>query len=107
MPQAEQGGLIDTNGQPSKQAVDRISAAVFAKAYGNDQLIRLFAQAQDPEARLILSALAQVAPKMARLEGAGALDIRGVVTQAAEIAVNARRNGVSLARAAPTGWAMP
>jgi len=100
MPQTEQGGLIDTNGQPTKQAVDRISAAVFAKAYGNDQLVRLFAQAQDPEARIILSALAQVAPKMARLEGAGALDIRGVVTQAAEIAVNARREGKRLALAA-------
>ena len=100
MPQAEQGGLIDTDGQPTKQAVDRINAAVFAKAYGNDGLARLFAQAQDPEARLILSALAQVAPKMARLEGLGALDIREIVTQAAEIAVNARRDGKSLARAA-------
>ncbi|MBX9959490.1 MAG: hypothetical protein K2Y15_05080 [Burkholderiaceae bacterium] len=100
MPQAEQGGLLDTNGQPTKQAVDRISAAVFSRAYGNDQLVRLYAQAQDPEARLILSALAQVAPKMARLEGAGALDIRDVVTQAAEIAVNARRDGIALAKAA-------
>lgn len=100
MPQAEQGGLLDTNGQPTKQAVDRLNAAVFAKAYGNDDLVRLFAQAQDPEARNVLSALAQVAPKMARLEGAGALDIREVVAQAAEIAVNARRQGVALARMA-------
>ena len=100
MPQAEQGGLIDTNGQPTKQAVDRINAAVFAKAYGSDELVRLYAQAQDPEARNVLSALAQVAPKMARLEGAGALDIRGVVTQAAEIAVNARREGKALSLAA-------
>ena len=100
MPQSEQGGLLDTNGQPTKQAVDRISAAVFSRAYGNDQLVRLYAQAQDPEARLILSALAQVAPKMARLEGAGGLDIRDVVTQAAEIAVNARRDGIALAKAA-------
>lgn len=100
MPQAEQGGLIDTNGQPTKQAVDRINAAVFARAYGNDQLVRLFAQAQDPEARNVLSALAQVAPKMARLEGLGALDIRDVVTQAAEIAVNARREGKPMAQAA-------
>jgi len=60
MPQAEQGGLIDTRGQPTRQAVDRINAAMFAKAYGNDELIRLFAQAQDPEARNVLSALAQV-----------------------------------------------
>lgn len=100
MPQSEQGGLLDTNGQPTRQAMDRISAAVFSRAYGNDQLVRLYAQAQDPEARLILSALAQVAPKMARLEGAGALDIRDVVTQAAEIAVNARREGVPLAQVA-------
>ena len=100
MPKAEQGGLIDTNGQPSKQAVDRLQAAVFAKAYGNDQLVRLFAQAQDPEARLILSAMAQLAPKIARLEGAGALDIRPIIAQAAEIAVNARREGKSIALAA-------
>lgn len=100
MPPSERGGLIDTNGQPSRQAADRIQAAVFAKAYGNDGLVRLFAQAQDPEARLIMSALARVAPKMARLDGAGALDIRGIVSQAAEIAVNARRSGTSLAMAA-------
>ena len=80
--------------------MDRINAAVFAKAYGNDQLVRLYAQAQDPEARNVLSALAQVAPKMARLQGAGALDIRELVAQAAEIAVNARREGRPLALAA-------
>lgn len=100
MPAAEQGGLIDTNGQPTAQAADRLNAAIFARAYGNDALVRLYAQAADPEARLVLSALARVAPKMARLEGAGALDIRDVVAQAAEIAVNARRQGVPLARAA-------
>lgn len=100
MPQAEQGQLLDTNGQPTRQAVDRLSAAVFAKAYGNEALTRLYSQAQDPEARLVMSALAQVAPKMARLEGAGALDIRDVVAQAAEIAVNARRQGIAIAKAA-------
>lgn len=100
MPQAEQGSLLDTNGQPTKQAVDRLNAAIFAKAYNNDKLIRLYAQAQDAEARIVLSALAQVAPKMARLEGAGQMDIRQAVTDAAEIAVNARRNGLSITRAA-------
>lgn len=100
MPQSEQGQLLDTNGQPTRQAVDRLSAAVFAKAYGNEALTRLYSQAQDPEARLVMSALAQVAPKMARLEGAGALDVRDVVAQAAEIAVNARRQGIAIAKAA-------
>lgn len=100
MPQAEQGSLLDTNGQPTKQAADRLNAAIFAKAYANDKLIRLYAQAQDPEARIVLSALAQVAPKLARLEGAGALDIRQAITDAAEIAVTARRTGLSITRAA-------
>lgn len=100
MPQAEQGSLLDTNGQPTKQAVDRLNAAIFAKAYGNDQLIRLYAQAQNGEARNVLSALAQVAPKMARLAGAGHLDIRQVVTDAAEIVVNAVRKGLTITRAA-------
>lgn len=100
MPTSEQGGLLDNNGQPTRQAVDRVNAAVFAKAYGNDGLVRLYAQAQDPEARLILSALAQAAPAMSRLEGAGDLDIRELVTQAAEIAVNARRDGRTIQQAA-------
>lgn len=100
MPATEQGQLMDTNGRPTRQAVDRLNAAIFARAYGNDQLVRLYAQAQDPEARLVMSALAQVAPKMARLEGLGALDVREIVTQAAEIAVNARREGKSIGVAA-------
>ena len=101
MPVSEQNGLIDTNtGQPNRQAADRLNNAIFAKAYGSDQLIRLYAEAQDPEARVILMALARVAPKMVRLEGLGEFDIRDTVTQAAEIAVNARRNGVSLKVAA-------
>lgn len=37
---------------------------------------------------------------MARIEGVGYLDIRDLVAQAAEIAVNARREGVALATAA-------
>lgn len=100
MPQAEHGALLDTNGQPTRQAIDRLNAAVFSRAYGNDGLVRLYAQAQDPEARLVLSALARLAPKMARLEGAGALDFRDVVAQAAELAVNARRAGRRIADAA-------
>lgn len=100
MPTSEQGAMLDNNGQPTRQAVDRAHAAVFAAAYSNDGLVRLYAQAQDPEARIIMSALAQAAPQMARLEGAGDLDIRELVTQAAEIAVNARRDGRTIQQAA-------
>jgi hypothetical protein len=99
MPETERGGLID-NGKPSAQAFDRLRAAVFAKAYKNDELIRIYSQSEDAEVRSIFSALAKVAPKMSRLEGAGDLDIRGIVTSAAELALNARRSGVPIMRAA-------
>jgi hypothetical protein len=99
MPETERGGLID-NGKPSAQAFDRLRAAVFAKAYKNDELIRIYSQSEDAEVRSIFSALAKVAPKMSRLEGAGDFDIRGIVTSAAELALNARRSGVPIMRAA-------
>lgn len=96
MPQAEQASLIDTDGSPTRQAVDRLNAAIFSAAYDSDALVRLYAQATDPEARNVMSALAQAAPGMARLRGAGALDIRELIAQAAEQAVNARRRGIKL-----------
>jgi hypothetical protein len=48
----------------------------------------------------IMSALAQAATSMARLEGAGALDIRPLIAEAAEIAINGRRNGLKLSEIA-------
>jgi hypothetical protein len=96
MPTSEQASLIDTTGLPTKQAVDRLNAAIFSKAYENEELVRLSHQAEDAEAKLVLKALSEVAPQMSRLEGAGEYDIRPQVAQAAELAVNARRNGIKL-----------
>lgn len=96
MPEAERGGLLD-GGRPSRQAYDRAASAVFASAYESDELIRLQAQATDPEARTVLSGLLAAASKMARLKGQGQWDIRGLVVEAAQAAVNATRNGQTLA----------
>jgi hypothetical protein len=97
MPAAEQAGLIEEkSGRPTRQAFERLQNALFKKAYGNDDLVRLAAQAADPEIRNVINALTQTAPKLARLEGLGNLDLRELVTQAAEVAVNANRQGVSL-----------
>lgn len=95
MPEPEQAGLLD-GGQPSRQAFDRLANAVFAGAYDSDALVRLQAQAADPEARNIMNALLAAAPKMARLKEGGEHDIRPIITQAAEAAVNARRSGQPL-----------
>ena len=103
MPIAEQGSLIDTNGQPTRAAHERFANALFKKAYGDDELVRLSAQAVDPEIRNVIAALSRVAPKMARLEGLGDLDIRGLVKQAAQVVVNAHRQGVSLTKFAAQG----
>ena len=96
MPLQEQGKLVDGKGKPLKQAYDRLEAAIFAKAYNNNELIDLFAQAHDAEGRLVISALAQVAPYMAKLEGAGALDIRDIVVDAATTIINAKIKGIAL-----------
>ena len=96
MPEAERGGLLD-GGRPSRQAYDRAASAVFASAYESDELIRLQAQATDPEARTVLSGLLAAASKMTRLKGQGQWDIRGLVVEAAQAAVNATRNGQTLA----------
>ena len=100
MPVEERAELTDKKGQPTTQAADRLANAIFQKAYGSDNLIELYAQAADPEAKTILNALARVAPKMAQLEGAGDYDVRNSLIQAAEMAVNARRIGMKLTDAA-------
>jgi hypothetical protein len=96
MPVEERPDLTDDKGQPTAQAYDRMANAIFQQAYNSDNLIKLYAQAADPEAKTILNALARVAPKMAQLEGAGEYDVRNAVIQAAEAAVNARRRGIKL-----------
>jgi hypothetical protein len=97
MPETERAELMDKDGKPLRQAIDRLNNAVFYKAYGSDSLIDLYAQAADPEAKLVLSALAKSAAKMSRLANAGEYDIRPAVVQAAEQAVNATRRGIKLA----------
>jgi len=96
MPKEEQGELMDNNGMPNTTAIDRLNNAIFYKAYGSDSLINLYAQAADPEAKLILAALARAASKVAKLDGAGEYDIRPNIIEATELAVNAKRNGLKL-----------
>lgn len=98
MPIDEQGELLDDKGRPNSKAIDRLNNAIFLKAYNSDALIDLYAQAADPEAKLVLSALARAASKVSRLEGGGEYDIRKNIIDAAEQAVNAKRQGVALAK---------
>lgn len=96
MPKEEQGALRDAKGQPNKKAEERLNNAIFARAYGNDALIDLHAEAKDPEAQTIMRGLAVAAPSMAKLEGATDHDLRDAVIEATEQAINAKRQGVPL-----------
>ena len=96
MPKEEQAELMNRQGQPTPLAKLRLSNALFARAYANDALIDLFAETTDPEAQQILRGMAIASPAMSNLSEAGDYDIRPYVTKAAELAVNARRQGVDL-----------
>ena len=96
MPETELGELMDEDGMPTKIAIDRLNNAIFYKAYQSKPLLRLYAQAADEEAKTILSGLAKAASNVSQLDGAGEYDIRKNIIEAAELAVNARRQGVKL-----------
>jgi hypothetical protein len=97
MPPEEQGNLLNAEGQPNPLAKIRLANALFARAYANDSLIDLYAEATDPEALQILRGMAIAAPAMSNLSEAGDYDIRPYVSKAAELAVNARRQNMDLA----------
>lgn len=60
-------GLMTADGRPTKQVIDRVQAAIFAKAYQNDQLLTLAVEEPDPEIRNILTALNTAAPEFIQM----------------------------------------
>jgi hypothetical protein len=93
---AQEAALLAPDGEPTIQARDRLLASIFAKAYGDTELVRLYAQAIDPEIRNVLGALAKSAPAISGLAGLGEYDIRRYVVEAASMAANAKRRGKPL-----------
>lgn len=50
-------GLVTEDGRPTRQLVDRIQNAIFAKAYKDARLVRMVAEEADPDMRNVLTAL--------------------------------------------------
>ena len=96
MPQTEQNNLMTKDGTPSKQAYDRLNAAIFQQAYQNDKLTELAFLSPDDEIKNIVRALNMAAPSAIYLEGLEDYDVRPFVNEAVEMAINARRDSVSL-----------
>lgn len=95
MPKSELGTLLTKSGRPTAEAFARAEVALFQQAYQNETLTENLVDLKG-DAKFIMNALMRAAPAMAKLEGAGIYDIRPLVSEAAEVAVNARRQGIKL-----------
>lgn len=98
MPDSEKSELLSKGGTPTRQAIDRLMAATFKQAYDSDELVDLYAQAPEPEARAILNAAGEAAGALAALKEMNPdFDVREAVADAVKLAVNASRQGMPLA----------
>lgn len=89
------GRLINSNGNPTPEAIRRIQTAVFHEAYQNDALTELFSSTTDANIKRILTAMAAFAPRIIEMRNAGIDLARGIV-EAANAVRLAREEGRSL-----------
>ncbi|WP_259344117.1 hypothetical protein [Vibrio harveyi] len=61
-------GLLTEDGRPTKQLIERMQNAVFAKAYKNEKLVKLVAEEPDPEIRNVLNALNGAAAQFVEMQ---------------------------------------
>lgn len=61
-------GLLTADGRPTKQMIDRMQNAIFAKAYKNEKLVKLVAEEPDPDIRNILTALNNAASSFVQMQ---------------------------------------
>ncbi|MDT8311863.1 MAG: diguanylate cyclase, partial [Methylophaga sp.] len=95
MPESERSGLLDGK-EPNRKAYERLENLLFSEAFDSPELLRLQAESIDAEIKTIMAGLRIAASKLARLKDAGDLDIRDIISEAAETAVNAKRSGRTL-----------
>ncbi|WMC11768.1 hypothetical protein PU634_05215 [Oceanimonas pelagia] len=89
--ESESAQYVTTNGQPTGALIARIQAAIFAKAYSDDRLLELSADASKPEVANIIEALNVAAPEfiLARsADEAGAEALSGRLVDSVEASMN-------------------
>jgi hypothetical protein len=96
IPKNEQASLLDPEGRPTKQLMDRIKAALFAKAYNEPSLLSAMAEESDPDVKNLLNALNIAAPEFAKLDNAGKLEIRPQIAAAVTLIRDAKARGLSI-----------
>lgn len=93
MPKAEQAGMLSASGEVTREAQNRLKAAVFIRAYNSKPLVAQYFEALNPTNKVVLTALESAAPAMAKLGEIkeDGYDIRNIVTAAANTIIEARR----------------
>lgn len=89
------GRLINSNGNPTPEAIRRIQTAVFHEAYQNDALTELFSSTTDANIKRILTAMAAFAPRIIEMRNSG-IDLAQGIVEAANAVRMAREEGRSL-----------
>lgn len=93
---SEMGNLIDSNGNPTTAARNRIKAALFYEAYRDKRLTELVADSEDKQGiKRILSAMSAFAPHVIQIRetSGGAIDLAPIITDATHRILQARING--------------
>jgi predicted ABC-type ATPase len=63
----ERGAMSTADGELSQQGQNRIRSAVFARAYGDPELVAMMAEATDANVKNVLAGMLRAAPAIARL----------------------------------------
>lgn len=100
VPETELGQLVDPDGALSQEGARRVQSALFAKAYGDPQLLRAVAESPDNNIRAIGGAMTDAAADWARMRARAAdgrippgLDQTNKLLEAAKLVAQARRDG--------------
>lgn len=102
VPSSELNRFITPEGALSKDGARRLEAAVFAKAYGDPEMVKRMAEEADNGFVRISNGLLEAAPSMARLRGTDR-DISAEIVGAVDYLRQLRGQGLSVAEAASQG----
>jgi hypothetical protein len=98
----ERGAMLQSDGRLSQVGQQRLRNAIFAKAYGDSDMIAMLAESTDSNVRNVLAGMMRAAPEVARLrdlQASGArapMDIGGDIVQAVRQFSNLRAEGMSV-----------
>ena len=98
----ESAGLMTDDGRITKTGLDRLQAAVFAKAYADKNIVELQAEEAHPDIKTIINALNIAAGEFAKARSNGdafnALDITSDIVEAAKIVRRSRNEKTTVSQ---------